>query len=148
MTRILAISILALSTATGVLAQDRAADTRAQIESALGMVPSMFDVFPEAGLPGAWDEFASVQLSPDTALDGRTKELLGLAVAAQIPCSYCVYFHTAAARANGATDEEIREAVAMAAIVRHWSTVLNGMQVDEAKFRAEVDQLMSAPTSN
>jgi hypothetical protein len=30
--------------------------------------------------------------------------------------------HSSAAKANGATDEEIREAVAMAAIVRHWST--------------------------
>ncbi len=77
-----------------------------------------------------------VQLNPKTKLDGKTKELIGLAVAAQIPCQYCVYFHTAAAKANGATDEEIREAVAMAAIARHWSTVLNGMQVDYRRLQA------------
>ena len=150
MTRFLTATVLglALGAGAGALAQDRAADARARIEAALGTVPSMFDVFPEAGLPGAWDEFASLQLSPDTALDGKTKELMGLAVASQIPCSYCIYFHTAAARANGATDEEIAEAVAMAAIVRPWSTGLNGRQVDEAQFRAEVDQLMPAPASN
>ena len=84
----------------------------------------------------------SVQLNPKTKLDGKTKELIGLAVAAQIPCHYCVYFHTAAAKANGATDEEIREAVAMAAIVRHWSTVLNGMQVDLAGFKREIDTVL------
>jgi AhpD family alkylhydroperoxidase len=113
----------------------------ADIEATLGQVPSMFQVFPEAGIDGAWAEFKGLQLNPDSALDGKTKELLGLAVSAQIPCAYCVYFHTAAAKANGASEEEIREAVAMAAIVRHWSTVLNGMQVDPATFRAEVDAL-------
>jgi len=81
----------------------------------------------------------SVQLNPNTKLNGKTKELIGLAIAAQIPCHYCIYFHTAAAKANGATDEEIREAVAMAAITRHWSTVLNGMDVDFAIFKRDTD---------
>lgn len=35
----------------------------------------------------------------------------------------------------------MREAVAMAAIVRHWSTMLNGMQVDQATFEAEINTL-------
>jgi AhpD family alkylhydroperoxidase len=65
-----------------------------------------------------------------------------LAVAAQIPCSYCIYFHTEAAKLNGATDAEVREAVAMAAITRHWSTVLNGMQADPAGFRRETDTVL------
>jgi AhpD family alkylhydroperoxidase len=83
-----------------------------------------------------------VQLNPGTQLNGKTKELIGLAVAAQIPCQYCVYFHTAAAKLNGATDEEIREAVAMAAVSRHWSTVLNGMLVDFDAFKRETDTVM------
>jgi AhpD family alkylhydroperoxidase len=113
------------------------------IERTLGSVPSFFRAFPESGIAGAWSEFKSVQLNPDTKLDGKTKELIGLAVAAQIPCQYCIYFHTAAAKANGATADEIREAVAMAAIVRHWSTVLNGMQVDAAGFRRETDAVLA-----
>ena len=68
---------------------------------------------------------------------------VGLAVSAQIPCSYCVYFHTAAARANGATDAEIRETVAMASIVRHWSTTLNGMQVNLDTFKQETDAILA-----
>jgi hypothetical protein len=34
-------------------------------------------------LPGAWEELKGFQLNPATTLDGRTKELIGLAVAAQ-----------------------------------------------------------------
>jgi AhpD family alkylhydroperoxidase len=117
--------------------------TYQDIEQTLGSVPGMFKVFPEVGIAGAWSEFESVQLNSDTALDGKTKELLGLAVAAQIPCQYCIYFHTAAAKLYGATDEEIREAVAMAALTRHWSTVLNGMQVDPAVFRQETDAVLA-----
>lgn len=114
-------------------------ETYRDMEKTLGVVPGFFKAFPQAGIAGAWAEFKAVQLNPDTKLSGKEKELIGLAVAAQIPCQYCIYFHTEAARLNGATDEEIREAVAMAAITRHWSTVLNGMQIREADFKKEAD---------
>ena len=143
-------TLLAAAGLAGILAgaasaQDAnrsAAATYRDIEATLGFVPSFFRAFPEVGIAGAWDEFKSVQLSQTTALPAKIKELIGLAVASQIPCSYCVYFHTAAARANGATDEEVRETVAMASITRHWSTVLNGMQVDLPTFKQETDRVM------
>ncbi len=113
------------------------------IEHTFGSVPTFMRRFPEEGIAAAWREFKTVQLNPQTALDGKSKELIGLAVAAQIPCSYCIAFHTEAAKLNGATDQEIREAVAMAAITRHWSTVLNGSLIDEAQFRKEVDQIVN-----
>jgi len=138
---------IGLAAAMGVLAgapavaQDAAATYR-DIEATLGAVPTFFKLFPEEGIAGAWAEFKTVQLNPKTALSGKEKELIGLAVAAQIPCTYCVYFHTAAAKANGATDAEIRDAVAMAAISRHWSTVLNGMQADLGTFKQETDTVL------
>src|SRR5262245_7879180 len=64
--------------------------TYRDIEQTLGMMPSFFKAFPEAGIEGAWTEFKSIQLNPKTSLDGKTKELIGLAVAAQIPCQYCI----------------------------------------------------------
>jgi AhpD family alkylhydroperoxidase len=137
---VLAAMLLAATSAYGQEAGSQAAYR--DIEQTLGSVPSFFKAFPEAGIAGAWGEFKSVQLNPNTALSGKMKELIGLAVAAQVPCSYCIYFHTAAAKLNGASDEEIREAVAMAAITRHWSTVLNGMQIDPATFRAETDAVL------
>ena len=116
--------------------------TYRDIEQTLGSVPSFFKQLPESAIAGAWAEMKAFQLSPKTQLNGKTKELIGLAVAAQIPCQYCIYFHTAAAKANGATEEEIREAVAMAAVVRHWSAVLNGMQVELNGFKRETDTVL------
>jgi AhpD family alkylhydroperoxidase len=151
-TRIAGMTALALIGAlmtSSVLAQGLAQDAKSateatyhDIEQTLGIVPGFLKQFPEAGIAGAWAEFKAVQLNPKTRLSGKMKELIGLAVAAQIPCQYCIYFHTAAAKANGATEEEIREAVAMAAIVRHWSTVLNGMQADLATFSRETDAVL------
>jgi AhpD family alkylhydroperoxidase len=126
----------------GVAVAQDAQTTYRDIEATLGSVPTFFKLFPEEGIGGAWGEFKTVQLNPKTALSGKEKELIGLAVAAQIPCTYCVYFHTQAAKLNGATDAEIREAVAMAAITRHWSTVLNGMQADPVVFRQETDAVL------
>jgi len=129
-------------TAVAAAQESSAAATYQDIAQTLGSVPGFFKLFPESGIAGAWAEFKSVQLNPATSLNGKTKELIGLAVAAQIPCEYCVYFHTAAAKANGATDEEVREAVAMAAITRHWSTVLNGMNMDYDAFKADTDAVL------
>jgi AhpD family alkylhydroperoxidase len=72
----------------------------------------------------------------------KYRELISLGVAAQIPCAYCVYAHTAFAKANGATDAEVREAVSYAAEVRLWSTVLNGNQYDLAKWKSEIDGIL------
>ncbi|PSH61198.1 carboxymuconolactone decarboxylase family protein [Phyllobacterium brassicacearum] len=140
---IITAGICALSMTTPVSAEDAAAQAAYKdIEKTLGSVPTMFKILPETAVAGAWAEIKSVQLNPETQLDGKTKELIGLAVASQIPCQYCIYFHTAASKANGATDEQVREAVAMSSIVRHWSTMLNGMQVDLATFKDETDALM------
>jgi AhpD family alkylhydroperoxidase len=120
-----------------------AASAYKDIEHTFGFVPTFMRRFPDEGIAAAWREFKTVQLNPATPLDGKSKELIGLAVAAQIPCQYCIAFHTEAAKLNGASDQEIREAVAMAAITRHWSTVLNGSLIDETQFRKEVDQIVA-----
>ena len=141
----LGIGLLSGLAASIAKAEDAAAQAAyADIQKTLGSVPGFFKAFPESGIAGAWVEFKSVQLNPKTKLDAKTKELIGLAVSAQIPCQYCIYFHTAVAKANGATDQEIGEAVAMAAIARHWSTVLNGMQIDLATFKQETDTVLRA----
>lgn len=116
----------------------------ADIEQTLGFVPTFLTLFPESSIAGAWEALKSLQLNSETHLDGKTKELIGVAVAAQIPCQYCTYAHTAAARSNGATEEEIREAVAMAALTRHWSTVLNGNDADLETFKSDFDRILAS----
>ena len=85
----------------------------------------MKQTLPDQALKPLWDEYRAV-MNPMGALDGKTKQLIGLAVAAQIPCAYCVYALTKAAKAAGATDAQIKEAIATAALVRFSSTMLNG----------------------
>jgi len=142
---VIAAGIGALFTISPAKAEDAsAAAAYKDIQATLGSVPDMFKTLPDVAIAGAWAEIKGVQLNPNTALDGKTKELMGLAVAAQIPCQYCIYFHTEAAKLNGATDEEIKETIAMAAIVRHWSTILNGSQVDLATFKKQTDDVFAA----
>jgi AhpD family alkylhydroperoxidase len=139
------LAFLASITVSTAAAGEAAPDARAalaDIERTFGFVPSFFKAFPEEGIAGSWEEFKNVQLNPKSAVPGKYKELMGLAVAAQIPCEYCTYFHTKAAKANGASDREIKEAVAMGSIVRHWSTYLNGAQIDDALFKKELDQIV------
>jgi AhpD family alkylhydroperoxidase len=142
----LAVSLVLLTGSIASAAESKtgsaAAATRADIQKTFGFVPQFILRMPDVALPGAWDEMKSLQLNPNTVLPGKVKELIGLAVSAQIPCRYCIVAHTEFAKLNGATDAEVGEAVAMAAITRHWSTYLNGTQTDEAKFRAEIRTLV------
>lgn len=100
------------------------------------------DTFPEHALALKLQAEAEL-VGKAASLDARTRELIALGVAAQIPCVYCVYAHNKNARAEGATEAQVREAVATAAHVRHWSTVLNGMAYDFESFKAEIDQMHS-----
>ena len=49
-------------------------------------------------------------------------------------CEYCIPAHTALAKAAGATDEEIKTAVAIAADVALNSSMLYGSQFNMTKF--------------
>lgn len=119
-----------------------AASAYTDMTKQFGMVPTFLKQYPEVGIAGAWKEMKAVQLSSKTALPGRIKELIGIAVSAQIPCQYCSHFHTQAAMLNGAKNFEIQEAIAIAASTRHWSTILNGSQIDEGTFKREVQRIM------
>jgi AhpD family alkylhydroperoxidase len=113
----------------------------AEIEAAFGKVPSFLERYPRAALPGAWQVMSALE-SPDTELQPKVKELISLAVAAQIPCAFCIWAHSNAARGAGATDGEISEAVALAAQVRQWSTVVHGLQIDLDEFKADLAVLV------
>ena len=116
-------------------------NAKKEITQTFGTFLTMFEVFPEHALAGAWETFKQLQ-SPSNAIDPKNRELIQLAVASQIPCIYCVYFHTAAAKAFGATDAAIQEAIAHGAQTRHWSMVLQGTQLEFEEFKAEMDAAM------
>lgn len=142
---LLSLLLLAIPGGFALAAPPRTPDAqaaRADIQKVLGFLPRFFDAMADSVLPGAWEEMKGLQLNPSTALPGRTKELIGLAVAAQVPCRYCILAHTEFAQLNGATQTQLAEAIALAGLERHASAYLYGSQIDEARFRAEVARMV------
>jgi AhpD family alkylhydroperoxidase len=118
-----------------------AADTKTEIREMLGLVPGFFESLPGPLLDSEWESFKSIELSDQTAIPNKYKELIGIAVSGATRCRYCVYFHTEAARLFGATDEEINEAALMAMHTMGWSTYLNASMYDYDRFTDEVNQI-------
>ncbi|MGI9522921.1 MAG: carboxymuconolactone decarboxylase family protein [Hyphomicrobiaceae bacterium] len=99
--------------------------------------PFFKDTYPASALKPAWEEYQAVY-SDKGAVSAKMKQLIALGVSAQVPCQYCILAHTQKAKKLGATEEEIKEALAVASMVRKWSTVINGMNYDMNKFKAEI----------
>lgn len=119
------------------------ATVTAEVQKTFGFVPDFVKQLPQALVANWWHGVTTFQMNPATKLDGKTKELIGIAVAAAAPCEYCIYFHTEAARLNGATEEEIKEAVGIAGLTRAGSTLLNGLQVDKVQFKKDVQRIVA-----
>jgi AhpD family alkylhydroperoxidase len=139
---VVSIAIFCMSTSLFAQSQsDALKKAEAEMESAFGTVPLMLENYPEDLRASAWEWFKATQ-SPDGAIPAKYSELISLGVASQIPCNYCIYAHTTMAKMLGATDAEIKGAVASAAGTRHWSTVLNGAGVEIEEFKAEWDKIL------
>ena len=68
------------------------------------------------GAPEVMKAFANIAqaaLAPK-ALDGKTKELIALGIAVAIRCDDCIAFHVKAALQQGASREEVTDALGMA----------------------------------
>jgi AhpD family alkylhydroperoxidase len=128
--------------------QDTADAARKDIAKTLGFVPRFFQVMADAAVGGMWAEMKGLQLNPNSALPGKTKELVGLAVAAQVPCRYCISAHTEFAKLNGASEAEIAEAVAVGALARQVSAYANGLPVDDATFQSDLRKMLDAKPSH
>jgi AhpD family alkylhydroperoxidase len=148
---IITVSIAVFVLSTPLIAQEGESDSwkkaQAEMKAMFGGVPVMFTKLPAHVQTSAWEWFKSMS-SPDAAIPPKYGELIGLGVASQIPCDYCVYAHTTMAKMYGATDEEIQEAVMKGAEVRHWSTILNGNQVDYESFKTEWDGMLEFVKAN
>jgi AhpD family alkylhydroperoxidase len=113
------------------------------IEETFGLVPEFFARVPDYLIPTEWASFKSLELSDETAIPNKYKELIGLAVSGATRCRYCCYFHTEAARLFGATEDEITETALIAKNTMGWSTYLNTLQFDYDAFVTEFDQITS-----
>ena len=70
--------------------------------------------------PEAEDAFRALSKTvfAEGALDARTKQLIAVAVAHVTQCPWCIEGHVKAARRAGATNEQIMEAIWVAAEMR------------------------------
>ncbi len=106
-----------------------------------GEVIGFVDEIPDEFIDSEWDLMKRLQFG-ETLIPNKYKELIGLAIAAVTRCRYCALFHTEAAKLNGATDEEVQEAVHFTKLVAGWSTYINGLQVDYDEFKAQVGRVV------
>ena len=77
----------------------------ADIKKTLGVVLDQFKVIPKDVVPYEWAEMKKYAFG-ETKIPAEYRELIGLAA---IKCQYCIYFHTKAAKMNGASEDEIAE---------------------------------------
>ena len=110
-----------------------------EIEEMFGLVPSMFKVVPDSSLELEWRLFKRVQFD-EGPIPNKYRELIGVAIAAATKCRYCALYHSEVAKLNGATEEEIEDAVHYAKSSAGWSTYINGLQLDYDEFKDEVLQ--------
>ena len=122
-----------------MILEDRA-EVERDITEAFGLVPEFFKQVPDYLLPSEWASMKNLQLSDETAIPNKYKELIGLAISGATRCRYCAYFHTEAAKLFGATEEEVVETALIAKNTMGWSTYLNTLQFDYDAFVAEFDQ--------
>jgi len=111
-----------------------------EIRKTLGIVPGFFSRIPDRYLDLEWELFSSLELG-ETLIPNKYKELMGIAIHSETKCHYCTLFHTEAAKLNGATDEEIQEAVHFAKMSLGWSAYLNGIRQDMDEFTEELHEI-------
>ena len=116
-------------------------DVHREMKEMFGEVISFVDLIPDEYIDSEWDLIKRVQFG-ETLIPNKDKELIGLGVSAATRCRYCVLFHTEAAKLFGATDEEVEEAMHYTKLVGGWRTNINGMQIEYADFKAQVERVV------
>ena len=79
-------------------------------------------------LEKTWRDVKEVMAKP-SLLDPMTKELIYIAVSISNSCEYCIHSHTAAARAQGMTDEQYAEFLSIVSLAGRTNNLLNGIKV-------------------
>lgn len=115
-------------------------DVYRDIEQTLGMVPTFVKSIPDNTIEYEWNLFKKTQME-EGPVPNKYRELIGLGIAAATKCKYCTYFHTVSAQLNGATQEEITDALSFAKSVSGWSTYINGLMQDFDEFKYEIDRV-------
>ena len=74
----------------------------------------------------AWLTLERIADRADGAIPKKYRQLISIAVACTIQCPYCIEAHAKAAKAAGATREEIAEAAFLSAAIRAGGSATHG----------------------
>jgi AhpD family alkylhydroperoxidase len=107
----------------------------AQLRNLRGDVPDVMKAFAT---------IAQSALAPK-ALDGKTKELIALAIAVAVRCDDCIGFHVKAAVQQGASREEVAETLGMAIYMGAGPSVMYASHALEA-FTQFADHAAGGPS--
>lgn len=115
-------------------------DTLKDIEASLGIVPGFMKALPADVLVGDWPLMKKHVLG-ESKIPGKYREMISLAVAANLKCPYCELFHTGAATLHGVSDDELQEVYFLASLTTRWSAMIHAQHYDYNKFAEEFAQI-------
>jgi len=90
--------------------------------------------------PELWNEFMKYygDVFKEGALTAREKSLIALAVATSIQCPYCIDAYTNDCLNKGVNDEQMTEAIHVAAAIRGGATLAHGVQMKNIVKKVEI----------
>lgn len=90
--------------------------------------------------PGLWDKFMQYYgaVFAEGALTAREKSLIALAVAHAVQCPYCIDSYTQDCLSKGVDEEQMTEAVHVAAAIRGGATLVHGVQMKNVAKKLEL----------
>ncbi len=91
------------------------------------------------GAPELWQKFSEWYgaVFREGALSEREKALIALAVSHTVQCPYCIDAYTQACLEKGSNEEQMTEAVHVAAAIRGGSALVHGVQMRNVAHRLQ-----------
>lgn len=115
-------------------------ETVSDIEETLGFVPGFMAALPEDDLIQEWPTMKKYVFG-ETEIPQKYRELIGLAVAANTKCPYCVHFHRGVAQLYGASEAEFSEMSTLASFTSRWSAMIHAQEYDMDTFVEETERI-------
>ena len=115
-------------------------DALKDVEKTFGFVPGFMKGLPQDVLVHDWPLMKRYTLG-ESKIPAKYRELLGLAVAANIKCPYCQLFHKSVAQMYGATPQEFAEIAFLASYTSRWSSMIHAQNYPYQTFANETERI-------
>jgi len=120
--------------------EDPQTELTQEITDTFGQVPPPLETIPADDMESEWPFFKKYTVG-ESEIPPKYRELMGLAVAANIKCPYCVHFHRHAAQMHGATEAELEETYALSSLTSRYSAMLHAQEYDLEQFKVQMAQI-------